>query len=93
MHRHENQPAMEQKIFKMGLSTEAVSLYLLCCHLVDADTPITTNELQDIWNGTSQMLEASIKELSERNIIVKEPVTGEQTRVFRLNEARRWRSP
>lgn len=84
---------MEQKIFKMGLSTEAVSLYLLCCHLVDSNAPISIAKLRDIWNGSAEMLNTSIKELADRNVLHKEPAVDEKTRVYRLNETRRWRSP
>ena len=48
--------AMNQKIFKLGLPVETVSVYLMCCSLTDTDTTISTKKLTEMWNSTRASL-------------------------------------
>ncbi len=85
------QPAMSQKIFSLGLSTEAISLYLLCCHLHDAREDLTVPAMGDLWNGSREALARGIADLEERRILsLGLPVEGDQA-VYRLNDHRKWR--
>ncbi|MGD8449339.1 MAG: hypothetical protein PVF36_08915, partial [Desulfobacterales bacterium] len=61
MNSQNHRPSMNQKIFKMGLSVETVSVYLMCCSLADTDTTISTKKLSEIWNGTRASLIEGLK--------------------------------
>jgi hypothetical protein len=84
------QPAMSQQIFRMGLSTEAISLYLLCCHLQDSRTPISRDTIGGFWNGSAETLEKSIKDLQERRILHRRSPSGGDGAVYELNEPKYW---
>jgi hypothetical protein len=45
-------PSREQKIFNLGLPTETISLYLLCCGIKDAGMTLTTRNILERWNGS-----------------------------------------
>lgn len=62
---------MDQKIFTMGLSVEATSLYLLMVSLSDAGTPLTLDSCSQFWNSSPEDLENAWAELDERGIISK----------------------
>ncbi|MGD8891614.1 MAG: hypothetical protein PVF94_01180, partial [Desulfobacterales bacterium] len=69
MNSQNQTPSMNQKIFKMGLSVETVSVYLMCCSLADTDTTISTKKLFEIWNSTRASLFEGLKDLETRNIL------------------------
>lgn len=79
-------PAMNQKIFALGLPVETVSLYLLCCALADQGTAITEENLQQVWNDSPQRLSQSLAELAARRIV--EPAAAG----FHLNPPHRWQA-
>jgi hypothetical protein len=62
---------MDQKIFTMGLSVEATSLYLLMVSLSDAGTPLTLETCSQFWNSSPQDLDSALAELDQRGIIGK----------------------
>lgn len=62
---------MDQKIFTMGLSVEATSLYLLMVSLSDAGTPLTLDSCSQFWNSSPEDLENAWAELDRRGIISK----------------------
>lgn len=62
---------MDQKIFTMGLSVEATSLYLLMVSLSDAGTPLTLDTCKQFWNSSPGDLENALAELDKRGIIGK----------------------
>jgi hypothetical protein len=84
------QPAMSRQIFKMGLSTEAISLYLLCCHLQDAQTEISRNNIADLWNGSAEALAEGIEHLKKRRILSRFADAGRDGTVYQLNEDKDW---
>lgn len=47
---------MHQGIFNRGLPTAAVSLYLLCCGLLDAGQKATRSAISDRWNAGEDQL-------------------------------------
>lgn len=91
MRRNREDAAMNQKIFQMGLSTETVSLYLLCCGLADAGTTISTKNLQDIWNASPDAMHASFQELESRGIVSKILSDGKTNQIYRLLDVDNWK--
>lgn len=79
-------PAMNQKIFALGLPVATVSLYLLCCALADQGTAITRENLQKVWNDSPQRLSHGLSELAARRIL--EPAGSG----FQLNPPDRWQA-
>jgi len=47
---------MDRKIFDLKLSVETVSMYLLCCGLVDSGATLSTRNLADRWNGNAETM-------------------------------------
>ncbi|GAB6907856.1 conserved hypothetical protein [Desulfosarcina cetonica] len=84
------EPAMRQKIFSMGLAVETVSLYLLCCALVDAGMPITLDALAEKWNESIGLLDRELKRLVERNIIQKRAGDDPAAVVYQLVDEKNW---
>jgi hypothetical protein len=82
---------MNQMIFKIGLPVETVSVYLLCCGLVDAGKQITTGNLLDIWNGTKEVLNEGLNKLEARNIITRIISDGHEKNVYKLSAGCEWK--
>ena len=82
--------SMHQHIFKLGLSTASISVYLLCCGLADESKTISTKNLAEIWAGTPSSLEESIRELQERRIIRMIVSDREDNAVFHLTDVHEW---
>lgn len=87
MHSHAS--SMDQRIFTAGLSTAAVSCYLLCCGLHDAGRRVTRQNLAAIWNSDAAALERALKNLEARNIIQR-CISGSSEPAFHLLPADRW---
>ena len=81
---------MHQQIFKLGLSTESVSVYLLCCGLADEGKSISTKNLMEIWTGTPSSLKQSIRDLQERKILRMILSGGEENAVYQLTHVHEW---
>jgi hypothetical protein len=60
---------MNQAIFRMGLSTEATSLYILLEHLSDGGATLTEDNVAPMWNGTTDEMDDALRELVARNIL------------------------
>ncbi|WP_028324595.1 hypothetical protein [Desulfatirhabdium butyrativorans] len=82
---------MDQRIFKMGLDTEAVSLYLLCCSLVDESLHISNKYIGERWTGNAEQLSKSIHTLIQRNIL-RQVMTDGKTTVYMLLDPDGWRA-
>lgn len=90
--RHDSTtPAMSQKIFSMDLNVETVSLYLLCCAVVDTGAAITRTTLMEKWNGTQEELNRQISRLEEMNILARKGQTGNGESVFVVVDEKKWR--
>lgn len=85
------EPTMNQQIFRLGLSVETISVYLLCCGLEDNGAVISTRNLLGVWNGTSESLSGGLKELEKRNILLKIISGGEDKNVYKLTEYKSWK--
>jgi hypothetical protein len=93
MHSHGNSdgPAMDQAIFNLGLPMETISVYLLACGLADVGKPVTTKNLTELWNGTTDSLDQGLRELEQRNIIACVLSDGNDRAAFRVKEAHHWK--
>lgn len=83
--------SMSQRIFSMNLPVESVSLYLLCCALADAGTPITIDALQARWNDSEEALHREIASLEKRNILRARDAGGASGSGYRLTADTAWR--
>lgn len=59
---------MDQRIFRMGLSVEAISIYLLACALTDAGETATQTSIGLRWNGSAEELADGISLLVDRKV-------------------------
>jgi len=84
------QPSINQKIFKIGLSVENISMYLLCCSLEDEGRKLTTSNIRQIWNSTDEAMEQSLNELEKRNIIRKIISDYAGKNIYRLINSGQW---
>ena len=84
-------PAMNQEIFKLDLSVETVSVYLICCNLSDNNTVISTKNLSSVWNGTQALLIEGLKDLEEMNILRKIISDGEEKNIYQLSDVKDWK--
>ncbi len=82
---------MHQKIFQMGFSTETVSLYLLCCGLVDAGTTLSIKNLLEVWNATPEAMHISFQELENRGVVIKIISDGKSNQIYKLNHVEAWK--
>ena len=82
---------MSQKIFKLGLSVETVSVYLMCCSLADTDATISTKKLSEMWNSTRASLLEGLKDLETRNIIRRIISDQVGNTVYILSDVKNWK--
>lgn len=83
-------PSMRQEIFRQKLSTETISVYLLCCGLADQQTTISTRNLADIWNASRELLFEGLNTLEDRGILRKVLSDMEDNHVYRLTDIAAW---
>jgi predicted transcriptional regulator len=81
---------MSQKIFKLGLSVETVSVYLMCCSLADTDATISTKKLSEMWNSTRASLLEALKDLETRNILRRIISDRAGNTVYKLSDVKDW---
>lgn len=91
MNNDHAKPSMNQEIFKLGLSVETISVYLLCCGLADEGAVISTKNLLGVWNGTPKALFEGIKNLEERNILLKIISDGKDKNVYKMTDIKIWK--
>ena len=82
--------AMSQNIFKLGLSVETVSVYLMCCSLTDTDATISTKKLSEMWNSTRASLLEALKDLETRNILRRIISDRAGNTVYKLSDVKDW---
>ena len=85
-------PAMDQRIFKIGLPVETVSLYLLCCSLADVETDLSTSNMLKTWNGTEKTLTRALAELEKRNILCRIASDGAGIPIYQLMDSKNWQA-
>ncbi len=86
------EPAMDRKIFDMGLGVESVSIYILCCALKDAGAQITMDNLTDKWNGDRMSLKKGIDDLERKHIIQKIQSASESMTRYAIVPSGFWRN-
>jgi hypothetical protein len=91
MNSQDQTPAMNQKIFKLGLPVETVSVYLICCSLADTDTTISTKKLSEMWNSTRASLLEGLKDLETRNILRRIISDRAGNNVYKLSDVKNWK--
>ena len=91
MNSQNQTPAMNQKIFKLGLLVETVSVYLMCCSLADTDTTISTKKLYEMWNSTRASLLEGLKDLETRNILRRIISDRAGNNVYKLLDVKNWK--
>lgn len=83
-------PNRQEAIFHRGLSTEAVSLYLLCCGLVDAGLDVTHDTIAQRWNAGMDQLAECLQTLVDEGIF--KPGTGAEGQVsYSVTPPDHWR--
>ncbi len=82
---------IDREIFNTGLSMETVSLYLLCCGLIDAGASPTLEMLRSRWNDSDEAFQECLNELLGKGILrrISGADTGQDE--FRPEESTRWR--
>ncbi len=83
-------PTMNQQIFNTGLKMEAISLYLLCCGLVDAGLAASLERIRERWNSSEDALETSLEELVEKRILQKDANEADGD-IFLVAQPHEWR--
>ena len=91
MNSQNRTPAMNQKIFNLGLSVDTVSVYMICCSIADTDTTISTNKLSEMWNSTRASLLEGLKDLETRNILRRIISDGAGNIVYKLSDVKNWK--
>lgn len=91
MNSQNQTPAMNQKIFKLGLLVETVSVYLICCSLADTDTTISTKKLSEMWNSTRASLLEGLEDLETRNILRRIISDRAGNNVYKLLDVKNWK--
>ena len=81
---------MDRKIFKLNLSMEATSAYILICNLAESGTPVTIESAGTFWNDKPEALVSALKELDRHNIIF-EAQDANQMRQYYVNPPDRWK--
>lgn len=84
---------MSQEIFALGFDTETISLYLLCCGLVDIGDNLTDRTLQGVWNGSEEAMKTALDKLLRHGILRQAVSDGENQTVYRLMPQDRWKAP
>jgi hypothetical protein len=83
---------MRQKIFDLPLPVETISLYLLCCALADAGTPISTHNLRAKWNAGEAALQAGLSALVARNILSRKISDQQGHDIYCLMDSDQWKT-
>ena len=86
-------PTRNQQIFTLGLGVEAVSLYLLCCSLLDAGQELSLATISPTWNLSHNDLIANLEILLHRGILAATGEAAADTTRFRVQPEASWRPP
>ncbi len=86
-------PSRHEQIFHRGLPVETVSLYLLCCGLLDAGIAATRRTIGERWNGGEDQLDRSIEILLSEGILKSESDSKGSAASFITTPPDHWRRP
>jgi hypothetical protein len=90
MEDHYKMAGMNRRIFTMGLSTEAVSLYLLLCGLADEGARLTSQNILRVWNGTEDAFCLALETLAGKNIVRRVLSDGKGQEAYRVLDTEHW---
>jgi hypothetical protein len=82
---------IDREIFNTGLSVEAISLYLLCCGLIDAGAAPTLEMLRSRWNESAEALQVCLDDLVGKGILRRLSTAGTGEEEFRPVKPDHWR--
>lgn len=85
--------SMSQEIFSLGLDTETISLYLLCCGLVDIGDALTDRTIQGVWNGSNEAMRTALDNLLTHGILLKVVSGGDNQSAYQLMPENHWQQP
>jgi len=68
---------MDRDIFNLQASTEATSLYILICALMDLGQPPTLPQVRAKWTGDEESLQKAVRELTRRGVLESAHHSGE----------------
>jgi len=82
---------MDRRIFTLGLSVPAVSLYILCATLVDQGRTVSRKNVLPTWNSSEEDLDAAFSELEKRGVVrrILSDLAGND--VFRVMDSGEWK--
>lgn len=83
-------PAMSQKIFNLNLSTETISVYLMLCGLTDTGSPLSIDNMLEIWNGSETSLREGLSALEKLNIVKKIISDQDRRDIYILTRTAAW---
>ena len=83
--------AMDRGIFSMGLSVEAVSLYILLCTLADQGRPVSRRNVTPAWNSSEASMAAAFSELEKHGVVRKILSDLAGNDVYRIMDSGEWR--
>lgn len=91
MDQQNGKSVMDQLIFQIKLPVETISVYLLCCSLVDTGQTISIANLRTLWSKSEKSLSAGIEELTRRKILSRILSDLQGQTIYRLLDAGKWR--
>ncbi len=62
---------MNNRIFTLGLSVEAISLYLILYDLDSFRIPLEKENIQPRWHASQEQLDQALEELVMHNVVQK----------------------
>lgn len=84
------QPTRDPKIFTLGLDVKAVSLYLLCCGLVDAEQPLSLTSIAPTWTLDRPALVANLSVLMRHGILAADGHVEDEATRYQLRPSAGW---
>lgn len=60
---------MENKIFELGLSVEAISLYILLDHFGEFEKDISLDDVRTKWSSSESVLTRCLDELNLQDVV------------------------
>jgi len=68
---------MDRDIFRLEMATEATSLYILICSILDDGAPPTLQRVRSRWSTTEEDLQRALEELVRRGVLPAAPPSEE----------------
>jgi len=82
---------IDREIFNTGLPVESISLYLLCCGLIDAGIGPSLETIRARWTASEEALQRSLDELIQKRILQRPSAEGAPEAEIRPADRCEWR--